>query len=138
MAEDINVVIERRYEKTSDVRDRVIELLSGTDTNLSQTLADKDSAGILIKMLDGQDKQTIARQRNRTEEKAVGAVANIQQVAKEVIQAMGGPIGIRGEPDATAAPRETVPIKVSVNQGELEQGADEALTAEALLGDSNA
>lgn len=137
MSEDINVIIERRYEKTSDVRDKVIELLAGSDTTLSQTLADKDSATILIKMLDGQDKQTIARQRNRTEEKAVGVVSNIQQVAKEVIQAMGGPIGIRGEPDATAAPRETVPIKVSVNQGELEHGADEALTAEALLGDSN-
>ena len=50
---------------------------------------------------------------------------------------MGGPSAVRGAPDAAAAPRETVPIKVSVNQGELEQGADEALTAEALLGDSN-
>lgn len=137
MSEDINVIIERRYEKTSDVRDKVIELLAGSDTTLSQTLADKDSATILIKMLDGQDKQTIARQRNRTEEKAVGVVSNIQQAAKEVIQAMGGPSAVRGAPDASAAPRETVPIKVSVNQGELEQGADEALTAEALLGDSN-
>ena len=53
MSEDINVIIERRYEKTSDVRDKVIELLAGSDTTLSQTLADKDSATILIKMLDG-------------------------------------------------------------------------------------
>lgn len=137
MSEDLDKVIERRYDRTSSIRDRAIDLLAVDDQRLSQTIADKDSASILIKMLDGQDKQTIARQKNRTDEKAVGAVTSIQHVAKEVIQAMGGPIGIRGEPDASAAPRESIPIKVTVNEGELEQGADEALTAEALLGSAN-
>lgn len=136
MTEDVNDVIERRYERTSSVRNRAIDLLAENDTTLAQTIADKDSASILIKMLDGEDKQTIARQKNRTDEKAVGAVTSIQHVAKEVIQAMGGPIGIRGEPDASAAPRGSIPIDVKLKDGELSQGADESLTAEALLGNA--
>lgn len=136
MTEDVNDVIERRYERTSSVRNRAIDLLAENDTTLAQTIADKDSASILIKMLDGEDKQTIARQKNRTDEKAVGAVTSIQHVAKEVIQAMGGPIGIRGEPDASAAPRGSIPIDVKLKDGELSQGADESLTAEALLGNT--
>ena len=138
MSDDFTQVIERRYERTSEVRNRVIDLLAVNDQVLAQTIADKDSAGVLVKMLDGQDKQTIARQKNRTDEKAVGAVTSIQQVAKEVIQAMGGPIGIRGEPDASAAPRGSVPIQVDVNEGELNQGADEALNVDVLMGSNSA
>ena len=138
MSDDFTQVIERRYERTSEVRNRVIDLLAVNDQVLAQTIADKDSARVLVKMLDGQDKQTIARQKNRTDEKAVGAVTSIQQVAKEVIQAMGGPIGIRGEPDASAAPRGSVPIQVDVNEGELNQGADEALNVDALMGSNSA
>ena len=71
MSDDFTQVIERRYERTSEVRNRVIDLLAVNDQVLAQTIADKDSAGVLVKMLDGQDKQTIARQKNRTDEKAV-------------------------------------------------------------------
>ena len=122
-----------RYKRTSDVRDRVIEHFTSTPDQFNLTMADKDSASILIKMLDGQDKQTIARQRNRTEEAAVGAFTNVQSVVKQVIGAMGGPKAIRGEADPSAAPKGSIDIDVDIIDGELDQGADENLNVESIM-----
>lgn len=126
-------VIDERYRRTSDLRERVIEHFTADEQAFKLAMADKDSASILIKMIDGQDKQTIARQRNRTEEAAVGAFTNVQSVVKQVVAAMGGPKAIRGEADASLAPKGTIDCDVDVNNGELTKGADENLNVETLM-----
>lgn len=135
MAEEktFDEVIDERYKRTSDLRERVIDHFTGDQEAFKLAMADKDSAAILIKMIDGQDKQTIARQRNRTEEAAVGAFTNVQGVVKQVIAAMGGPKALRGEADITAAPKGTIDCDVEVIDGELAKGSDENLNVETLM-----
>lgn len=136
MAEEktFDEMIDDRYERTSDLREAALQTLVGDAEQLRLTLADKVSANIFLKLIDGQDKQTIARQRNRTEEAAVGAFTNVQGVVKQVISAMGGVKAVRGEPDASMAPKGTIDCDVAVNNGELESGADENLNVDTLMG----
>lgn len=126
--------IDNRYEKTSKIRDRAIELLAEDEQLLRITLADKESSRNLIKLLDGQDKQTIARQKNTTDEKAIGASsADAKLIASEIVAAMGGFTGMRGEPDQGAAPSKPIDLDVNMVPGEMSKGPDETLTCEALL-----
>lgn len=125
--------IEERYNLTSNIRKRALKMLANDDDALRLSLADKESQKALLKLLDGEDKQTIARQKNITEEKAVGAITtDLPQMVDEVIKAMGGLSSIRGNPDPSAAPKEKIDIDVSVGNGELEQGEDATLSYETL------
>lgn len=125
--------IEERYNLTSNIRKRALKMLANDDEALRLSLADKESQKALLKLLDGEDKQTIARQKNITEEKAVGAITtDLPQMVDEVIKAMGGLSSIRGNPDPSAAPKEKIDIDVSVGNGELEQGEDATLSYETL------
>lgn len=126
--------IEKRYDLVSNIRQRALIQLAETDENLRLTLADKESSKNLMKLLDGEDKQTIARQRNATDEKIAGSIgANIPGLVDAVISQMGGHIGIRGNADASVAPKEKIDINVEVGQGELNQGEDADLNYEALI-----
>lgn len=126
--------IKQRYEKTSRLRNRVIDILSEDDKALRLTIADGDSAKLLVKLLDGEDKQTIARQKNATDEKIVGVVgAGLNDIADKVIQGLGGMRGMRGAPDASAAPTEIVPVHVEVSEEEMKQGENPELNYDALI-----
>ena len=108
-------------------------MLAEDDEILRISLADKEAQKALLKLLDGEDKQTIARQKNATDEKVAGAITtNLPMMVDEVIKAMGGPNAIRGNPDATTAPREKIDISVKVGNGELDQGEDANLSYESL------
>ena len=132
--EQVKDEIQERYNDTSKLRQRAIKLLSENDELLKQTIFDKDTSKILVKLLDGEDKQTIARQKNATDEKLVGVVgSNINDIADAVIQGLGGMRGIRGEPDATAAPKEEIPVSVEVKDGEMGIGEDPSLNYDALV-----
>lgn len=125
--------IEERYNITSNIRQRALTMLAEDDEILRISLADKESQKALLKLLDGEDKQTIARQKNATDEKVAGAITtNLPMMVDEVIKAMGGPNAIRGNPDATTAPREKIDIDVKVGSGELDQGEDANLSYESL------
>lgn len=125
--------IEERYNLTSNIRKRALKMLADDDEALRLSLADKESQKALLKLLDGEDKQTIARQKNITDEKAVGAMTtSLPQMVDEVIKAMGGANAIRGNPDPSAAPKEKIDIDVNVGNGELEQGEDTTLSYETL------
>lgn len=131
--------IKQRYEKTSRIRNRVIDILTSEDEALRLTIADGDSAKLLVKMLDGEDKQTIARQKNATDEKIVGVVSGgLNDIAEKVIQGMGGMRGIRGEPNAAAAPTESIPLQLEVSAEEMKQGENPDLNYDTLVpkGDS--
>ena len=130
--------IKNRYEKTSRIRNKVIDILSDDDEVLRLTIADSDAAKLLVKMLDGEDKQTIARQKNTTDEKAIGAFGSgINDIAERVIQTMGGIRGMRGEPDATAAPTETIPMQLEISSDEMKQGEDPNCNYDALVPKEN-
>jgi hypothetical protein len=132
--EQVKDEIQERYDDTSKLRKRAIKLLSENDELLKQTIFDKDTSKVLIKLLDGEDKQTIARQKNATDEKLVGAVgSNINDIADVVIQSLGGQRGMRGNPDASAAPKEPVPVEVKVSEEEMRIGEDPELHYDALL-----
>ncbi len=126
--------IQTRYDGTSAVRQRALELLANNDELLALTIADKDASKILVKLLDGEDKQTIARQKNATDEKIAGAVTNnMPEMVEQVIRAMGGHAGIRGKADASYAPREKIDCDVKVENGELKQGEDADLSYETMV-----
>ena len=137
--ESLKDVIESRYDGTSAIRQRALTMLANDDSALALALADKESSKILIKLLDGEDKQTIARQKNATDEKIAGSIgANIPGLVDIVISQMGGHKGLRGEADATVAPKEKIDIKVDVKQGELGQGEDTTLNYESLTNGNGA
>ena len=137
--EQVKDEIHERYDDTSKLRQRAIKLLSENDELLKQTIFDKDTSKILVKLLDGEDKQTIARQKNATDEKIAGSIgANIPGLVDIVISQMGGHKGLRGEADATVAPKEKIDIKVDVKQGELGQGEDTTLNYESLTNGNGA
>ena len=126
--------IKERYDGTSSLRQRALKILAEDDNLLEMTLRDENSSKLLIKLLDGEDKQTIARQKNQTDEKLVGAVgSNINDIAEAVIIGLGGMRGIRGEADASSAPKEQVPIQVDVTPGELQLGEDPELNYDAIM-----
>ena len=126
--------IKERYDGTSSLRQRALKILAEDDNLLEMTLRDENSSKLLIKLLDGEDKQTIARQKNQTDEKLVGAVgSNINDIAEAVITGLGGMRGIRGEADASSAPKEQVPIQVDVTLGELQLGEDPELNYDAIM-----
>ena len=132
--EQVKDEIQERYNNTSKLRQRAIKLLSENDELLKQTIFDKDTSKILVKLLDGEDKQTIARQKNATDEKLVGVVgSNINDIADAVVQSLGGHRGMRGNPDASAAPKETIPVEVKVSEEEMRIGEDPELHYDALL-----
>ena len=132
--EQIKDEMKDRYDETSRLRKRAIQILSENDELLKQTIFDKDTSKILVKLLDGEDKQTIARQKNATDEKLVGMVgSNIHDIADAVIQSLGGHRGMRGEPDANAAPKETIAMTVNVSEEEMRIGEDPELHYDALL-----
>ena len=132
--EQIKDEMKDRYDETSQLRKRAIQILSENDELLKQTIFDKDTSKILVKLLDGEDKQTIARQKNATDEKLVGMVgSNIHDIADAVIQSLGGHRGMRGEPDANAAPKETIAMTVNVSEEEMRIGEDPELHYDALL-----
>lgn len=132
--EQIKDEMKDRYDETSRLRKRAIQILSENDELLKQTIFDKDTSKILVKLLDGEDKQTIARQKNATDEKLVGMVgSNIHDIADAVIQSLGGHRGMRGEPDANAAPKETIAMTVDVSEEEMRIGEDPELHYDALL-----
>lgn len=139
MSEDVKKdEIEERYNLTSNIRKRALTMLAESDDVLRLSLADKEAQKALLKLLDGEDKQTIARQKNITDEKAVGAITtSLPQMVDEVIKAMGGNSAIRGNPDATAAPKEKIDIDVKVGNGELDQGEDATLSYETLAAQQN-
>ena len=126
--------IKERYDGTSSLRQRALKILAEDDNLLEMTLRDENSSKLLIKLLDGEDKQTIARQKNQTDEKLVGAVgSNINDIAEAVIIGLGGMRGIRGEADASSAPKEQVPIQVDVTPGDLQLGEDPELNYDAIM-----
>ena len=132
--EQVKDEIQERYDDTSKLRQRAIKLLSENDELLKQTIFDKDTSKILVKLLDGEDKQTIARQKNATDEKLVGVVgSNINDIADAVVQSLGGHRGMRGNPDASVAPKETIPVEVKVSEEEMRIGEDPELHYDALL-----
>ena len=132
--EQVTDEIKDRYDGTSKLRQAAIEILAENKEILKQTLFDKDTSKVLIKLLDGEDKQTIARQKNATEEKMVGVVgSNINTIADAVIQGLGGMAGIRGEPDAAAAPKENVPIDIKVDAKEMQVGEDPECNYENIM-----
>lgn len=137
--EPLKDVIENRYDGTSDIRQRALSMLAKDDAALSLALADKESSKILIKLLDGEDKQTIARQKNATDEKIAGSIgANIPGLVDAVISQMGGHKGLRGSPDASNAPKEKIDMNVDVKVGELGQGEDTTLNYESLTNGNGA
>lgn len=126
-------IIEERYDVTSNIRQRALVMLAESDDLLRLSLADKESSKALLKLLDGEDKQTIARQKNATEEKIANVIGNsLPEMVDQVIAAMGGSKAIRGEPDASRAPKEKIDIDVKVGKGELGQGEDTELSYETL------
>lgn len=126
--------IEDRYDATSKIRQRALKMLADDDELLRINLADKETSKVLIKLLDGEDKQTIARQKNATDEKIANVVSSsLPEMVDKVISAMGGAKAIRGEPDAKAAPREKIDLDVKVGDGELVQGEDADLSYETLM-----
>ena len=132
--EQVRDEIKERYEQTSQVRQRALKILAEDDQLLNATLLDENGSKLLVKLLDGEDKQTIARQKNQTDERLVGAMShNINDIADAVIQGLGGMRGIRGEPDATAAPKEEIPVSVEVKDGEMGIGEDPSLNYDALV-----
>ncbi len=132
--EQVRDEIKERYERTSQVRQRALKILAEDDQLLNATLLDENGSKLLVKLLDGEDKQTIARQKNQTDERLVGAMShNINDIADAVIQGLGGMRGIRGEPDATAAPKEEIPVSVEVKDGEMGIGEDPSLNYDALV-----
>ena len=137
--EPLKDVIESRYDGTSDIRQRALDMLAKDDTALALALADKESSKILIKLLDGEDKQTIARQQNATDEKIAGSIgANIPGLVDAVISQLGGHKGLRGDADASKAPSEKIDLKVEVKDGELGQGEDNTLNYESLTNGNGA
>ena len=137
--EPLKDVIESRYDGTSDIRQRALDMLAKDDTALALALADKESSKILIKLLDGEDKQTIARQKNATDEKIAGSIgANIPGLVDVVISQLGGHKGLRGDADASKAPSEKIDLKVEVKDGELGQGEDNTLNYESLTNGNSA
>ena len=137
--EPLKDVIESRYDGTSDIRQRALDMLAKDDTALALALADKESSKILIKLLDGEDKQTIARQKNATDEKIAGSIgANIPGLVDVVISQLGGHKGLRGDADASKAPSEKIDLKVEVKDGELGQGEDNTLNYESLTNGNGA
>ena len=66
--EPLKDVIESRYDGTSAIRQRALTMLANDDSALALALADKESSKILIKLLDGDDNPTIARQKIATDE----------------------------------------------------------------------
>lgn len=135
MTEDVKKdIIEERYDNVSAVRQRALKMLAEDDELLRISLADKESSKILVKLLDGEDKQTIARQKNATDEKLVaGVTTSLPEMVDQVIKSMGGQSAIRGEPDPTRAPREKVDIDAKVVPGELDQGEDASLSYETII-----
>ncbi len=132
--EQVRDEIKERYEQTSQIRQRALKILAEDDQLLNATLLDENGSKLLVKLLDGEDKQTIARQKNQTDERLVGAMShNINDIADAVIQGLGGMRGIRGEPDATAAPKEEIPVSVEVKDGEMGIGEDPSLNYDALV-----
>lgn len=144
MSEQDNVVktpvdeIKERYNYTSAIRRQAIGILAPDVNQLNMTLNDSDQAKLLVKLLDGEDKQTIARQKNATDEKLAGAIgANLPELVDQVISQMGGVKNIRGEANPDLAPKEKIDIKVDVGRNELEQGEDPNLNYETLLNENN-
>lgn len=131
MSENTEDEFTARYDYTSNIRKRAIDHFSAADETLHLTLADKDSASLLIKLLDGEDKQTIARQKNKTDEKlADGLGVNVHAVADSLFQKL---TGLRGEPDASKAPDEKIDLDVKVEDGEMRIGEDPELNFENLV-----
>ena len=126
--------IKERYDFTSNIRKQAIGILAPDVSQLNMTLNDSDQAKLLVKLLDGEDKQTIARQKNATDEKIAGAIqTNLPNMVDQVISQMGGIKSIRGEADSEAAPKEKIDIDVNVGPKELDQGEDPSLNYDSLI-----
>lgn len=130
--------IKERYEFTSQIRRQAIGILAPDASQLNMTLNDSDQAKLLVKLLDGEDKQTIARQKNATDEKIAGAIGtNLPSMVDQVISQMGGIKALRGEPDSSSAPKEKINLDVSIGHNELQQGEDPSLNYDSLVTDKN-
>lgn len=91
----MGIDIDANLALTDDVRARAIHHLSKDETALHAALADPKTASILIKLLDGKDRQALNLQKNQIDSQMADAMGTLADAAEQVIDQLGGVFAIR-------------------------------------------
>ena len=87
--------IEANLELTDTIRTRAIEHLTSSDEVLHQNLADKDQAALLMKLLDGKDRQALTLQKNSIDSRIADGLSNLDDAADKILEGLSVSFGIR-------------------------------------------